>query len=879
MASGSAALMQQAAWFRLLMPVLGVGVLSAAAVSAGALLGLAIGALLGGRLADRSGRPGLVFAVAELGAALSCLAVPLGVGGLDALLGLRPTGDGATLGTDLLGSVGAVLICGAAAAPMGATLPAAVRAVGATRDAVGSSFRRLYGWNTVGAVLGVVLAVGVLLEHTGNLGLVYLASAVQVGVALLALAFFRRRRAPPAVAAGRSPVPRRLAWAAFLAGGAGLVVQIAWVRRITPVVGNTTYAFAAVLATYLLALALGSLLLGPRRGRGPTRGPLITLVAASIPVALLPFGITWVGEWSAARLAQAQPTQLELIGIQAAATALLLVPSTIIGAAVLPWLLRAAAPSPEHAGRGAGRLLYMNTAGSALFALATALVWLPLTGSAAALRGAAGVYLGAGALLAGGALRAVLGVLGLLLVLQPLLLPIEDHALWRVAGATFAPDRYIVHDAPLVMAREGRTSTVVVRDREDRPELWVDSKIVASVGPTDRLHLALLGHLPMLLHPDPKHVAVIGLGTGISSQAAARWAPETLDIHELEPAVVEAARHFEAFGGGVPLGARIRLGDGRQGIERSGRRYDVVTSDPIHPAVAGAAALYGAEHYRMLRARADLVCQWLPLYQMRLEDARLVVRTFAAVFEHTYVFLLGPDAILIGTPRPLRLDEGRLRERLASAAGADLAFYGLRAPGRLLGLLVQGPKGARAFGAEGPLNTDDQLRLEFACARSWYVDEIATIARYLRLGRADAASVLDAAPTPAFRRELEHAAQFHRAMRVWLDWDNARAVDELEALRRLVPGNRLAASLRDETLIEAARDDFDEGRTDEGGRRLRALLSRRDIEDALRLDAAELLIGAGFAADGRAVARHLARTKGWPRALRLAGETGASAPR
>nr|MDJ0976631.1 tetratricopeptide repeat protein [Planctomycetota bacterium] len=634
-----------------------------------------------------------------------------------------------------------------------------------------------------------------------------------------------------------------------------------------------------VLATYLLALALGSLLLGPRRGVGATRAPLRVLVLAAVPVALLPFAIAAVGAWSLARIAAAEPTQLELVWIQSAAAGMLLVPSTLIGAAALPWLLRAASPTPEAAGRGTGRLLFMNTAGSALFALLTALLWLPLAGSAGVLRGAAGVYLGAGALVAAGRTRAVLTVAGAVLLLQPLVAPTDDAVLWRVVGATFAPERYVVDDAPLRFAEEGRVSTVVVRDREGRPELWVDSKIVASVGPTDRLHLALLGHLPMLLHPEPEHVAVIGLGTGISSRAVARWKPETLDIYELEPAVVEAARHFEAFDGGVPEGARVVLGDGRHGIERSGKRYDVVTSDPIHPGVAGAAALYGADHYRMLASRADIVCQWLPLYQMRLPDARLIVRTFTAVFENAYVFLLGPDAILVGAREPLQVDEARLRERLASEAGADLASYGLRAPGRLLGLLVQGPEGARLFAREGPLNTDDNLRLEFACARSWYADEIALIARFLRLGRTDATTLLTGAPTLSFGHELDQAVQFHTAMRVWLEWQNARAVEELELLLELGLWNDFARALRHETLLALARDELDDDRPEEAVRILRTLLATEGIDDGLRLDAAELLMDAGRVADARAVARRLAAEKGWPRARRLAGESNASSER
>lgn len=884
--SGSAALMHQAAWFRLLMPVLGVGVLSAAAVSAGALLGLALGSLIGGRLADRSGRPGLVFAGAELCAALACLGIPLGTRLVAALAHAFPpeVASGATTTLrDIVGTLCAVLVCTVAAIPMGATLPSAVRALDAPRSSVGAAFRRLYGWNTVGAVVGVGLAVGVLLEDTGNHGLILVASAVQAAIGIVAVLLFRRRSAAPPSAEAAAPIaPRRaLGWAAFLAGGAGLAVQVAWVRRITPVVGNTTYAFAAVLGTYLLALALGSLLLGPRRGRGETRGPLRVLVLAAIPVAILPFAIGAVGLWTVGLLQGRVPGQLELIGIQSAATGMLLVPSTLIGAAALPWLVRAAAPRPEQAGRSAGRLLFMNTAGSALFALLTALVWLPLAGSAGVLRGAAGTYLGAGALLAKGVGRSVLGVLAALLFLQPLLLPVEDKVLWDVVGATFSPEHFNVDDAPRRYAEEGRVSTVVVRDREGRPELWVDSKIVASVGATDRLHLALLGHLPMALHPDPKHVAVIGLGTGITSTAAATWAPETLHVFELEPAVQGAAEYFRDHGGGLPERATLVLRDGRQGIAHSDRHYDVVTSDPIHPGVAGAAALYGKDHYEMLKERSDIVCQWLPLYQMAMDDVRMVVRTFAAVFEHPYVFLAGPDALLVGSAKPLEVDEAALRDRLAGAPGADLAAYGLGAPGRLLGLLVQGPKGARLFAGDGELNTDDHLRLEFRCGRHWYLDEMVTVAQYLRLGRTTPDSLLGATASTAFEEEVRQATQFHRTMRVWMDGDYARAAEEFEAARAWAPGNGFALEMQLESLIFDARELLDDALDRDVASdvelavgTLRSLAARPELDALMRLDIAAALMDAGQLADARRIAAPLAANPGWPRARRILGDGG-----
>ncbi len=858
--------MHQAAWFRILVPILGAGVLPAAAVSAGALFGLALGSVWGGRRSDRNERPARTLASAELFAALTCAAfIPV-----TRVFTERPAES--SLGADALWLLLATGVCAAAAAPMGATLPAALRVRSAAPRATGAAFRRLYGWNTIGAVAGVLVAVGWLLEMLGNVDLIVVAALMQLAVAVGAFLLFRSARRPARRQAEPARVRPGLAWAAAVAGAAGLAVQVAWVRRLTPVVGNTTYAFGTVLGTYLIALALGVLLFGPRRGRGGTHGPLIVLMLAAVPVAVLPEAIGRIAAWTGGYVRDNNPSAADLLWIRTAAAGCVLVPSTLLGAAALPWLLRAAAPDRTEAGGESGWLLGMNTLGSGVCALLTGLLWLPAVGSAAVLRGAAGLYLLAALPLMGGKERVALAAIALALLVQPVAVPLDDTVMWDSVGATFSTE-FHPEDAPRRFAREGRVSTVVVRDREGRPELWVDSKIVASAQPTDRLHLALLGHLPMALHPDPKRVAVIGLGTGITAQGVASWHPDVLDIYELEPAVEEAAALFVSEGGGVPPRANVIHGDGRRAFARDvpyGDLYDVVTTDPIHPGVAGSAALYSADHYDAMRDRAPIVCQWLPLYQLMPDDVRLIVRTFIGSFRYAYAFLAGPDAVLIGTRQPLAVDEAALRERMSSPAGAKLAAFGLDAPGRLLGLLVRGPEQLRSFAGNGPVNTDDRLILEFSAGRHWYVQEQKLNARLLRMGRANAPSLLRDTPSDAFRAELRQAKQFHDGMRAWLAYDRERALHEFGALARAQPRNTFARGLADEMTIEIAAGIVEHQRL-EAFALLDELLRRPDLEPRLRLDVAQILIDAGETARGQAVARAVAAEADWPRAKRLSG--------
>lgn len=852
--SGAAALLHESVWLRLVLPILGAGALSAALVSAGALVGLALGASLGGRLASKMTRPGRLFALAEIAAAAAGLLVPpllAKVGGRVAL--------------DEVARVAVVLVVlTLAAIPMGATLPAALAALAPDRERIGAAFRRCYGLNTLGAVVGVFASTAWLLEYLGNHGVIFVAAGIQILVGVFALTL---RAAAPATQSvlpatkGRTAFPLLLA--AFLAGGAGLVIQVAWVRRLMPVVGNTTQSFATVLATSLFALAAGALLLGPRRGRGAGRAPFWVLTLAAVPVALLPPAIGAVDAWAASQIASAVPTAGRLLLIRTAAAALLLVPSTMLGAAALPWLVRAAAPEPGQAGRVAGRLLAANTAGSALLALLGAAVWLPAVGSASVLRGAAGLLLLAAAAVAHGGTRALTATAGVALLLLPAFLEIPDTAMWDAVGASFTPGHHRPADAKRLFAAEGRVATVVVRDREDTRELWVDSKIVASASRPDRLHLALLGHLPMAIAPSHKRVAVIGLGTGVTARAVASWHPERLDVFELEAEVLNAAPFFELDEGGIPEAAHIQVADGRHRLAHSTARYDVITSDPIHPGVAGSAALYSREHYAALAARADLVCQWLPLYQMTLDDARLALRTFAASFAHPYLFVAGPDGLMVGSAQPILLDEAVLRERLAGHEG--LVAFGLATPGRLLGLGIQDPAGVRRVAGEGVLNTDDRLLLEFQCGRHWYVDQSARIWRHLQIGHVEPAQFLAAPPSPAFVEEAKVAAAARRGERLSIQGATDRALRVFSDLEGRDGEDDYARSMVNVLLLTGAGNALEAGRPDRAYGRVQSLLGRKRVPTSLRVDAAEILEALGKSDEALAVVDGL----DWPRALAL----------
>jgi spermidine synthase len=877
--TGAAALAHEAAWQRLWSPVAGGGVTTASAVVAGTLLGLAAGAAWGGRFADRARRPGLLFAAAEALGALLCLAMPPAVAlardAQAALLAAGAAGTAFDLGRVLV----VALACAVPSTALGASLPALARALTSDPARAGPVLGRLYAANTAGAVLGVLLSTAFAFEALGTRGTVLLASAAQAVAAALAAALFARGALPAPPAGTPSPPPglprapsaRRAEVAALLAGAAALAVEIAWMRRLTPALGTTTYAFGTVLAAFLLAVAAGAALLGPRRARPPGARPAVVLALAALPVAFLAPLLGPVADGAgrslAAAIAAGEAGPSELLRIRATAAALLLVPSALVGAAALPWLVQAAAPSPERVGEGAGRVLAANTLGSAVAAAATGLLGVPALGTAGCLRAAAGLYLvGAAVVAPRRGARAALAC-GAAVALVCAALPIPDAAALRAVGATFDPVWTDPSAAPVVWAREGRVATVVVRERDGRPELWVDGKIVASASPTDRLHLALLGHLPMALHDAPRRAAVVGLGTGITATAVAAWGPETLDVFEIEPEVREAAAAFRAVGGGLPPGATFHGGDGRDGLLRAGAPYDVITTDPIHPAVAGSAALYTLEHYRLIAARlapGGLACQWMPLYELEPDDLRGVLRTFGEVF-HVAAFVAGPDLVLVGGLRPFALDADAIERRLASPAGEGLEALGLRGAGRLLGLLVAAPDRLRRFADRGALNTDDRPVIEFTSARSQYTGSAPRNLAVLEVGGSRPDVLLARPPTDEarFRAGVARTRRSKSAMERWMQ-GRAEAYEAAEeafaALAADDPADLLSARMREECALERAGRLLEGGAAEEAAAVARAVLARAREgaevpEPRHRIDAADLLARAGRPEEAAEAAR------------------------
>lgn len=640
-ASGAATLAQEVLWMRRFAELLGATASAAAATLTGVFLGFALGGFLAARFAARCERPLRAYGLLELLAAGGGLLVlPLADGAATLLPGVRAALAGAPLAARACEMLLAAAIVAVPATSMGATLPLVAPLFGA------GGGRSLYAWNLVGAVAGALAVPFALLGWFGVGGSVVVAAATGAAAGVVALALDRARpwrRAEPPVAAtaaaaaeeaeeGR-PLPERAL--AFASGALLLGLESAYVRLFAQLHWSSLHAFASVVAAFLVALALGALLARWLVARELDRG--VALAIAWLAAGGLLAAVPQLLHGATDGLAPLKGSDAERLGQLIALAAWLLVPPVALASAALPLLLGPRRRAPD--GAALGRLLGWNTLGSLLGPSLATFVLFPTVGLHATFALAAALLIAtAGALLVARVAPRSRRSAGLASLL----------ALAAVAGFAWrAPSRVRVdpkNGEELVELVEGPLAIAAVVAHPAGPagghsyHLKVDNHYtLGGTGTTGDLRQ--LGHLPLLLHPAPKRVAFLGLGTAITAGAATLHPVESIDAVELLPEVVALARrHFAAQNLGLLDDPRthLRIDDARTFLRDEARgALDVIVGDLVVPWRAGESALYTREHFEQARAAlapGGLFCQWLPAYQLREEQLDAIVATFLDVF-------------------------------------------------------------------------------------------------------------------------------------------------------------------------------------------------------------------------------------------------------
>lgn len=721
--SGAASLVYQLLWIKQLSLVVGVEVYAVTIAVSAFFAGLALGGAWWGRKADHLARPLRLYAWLEITVALLGLCATVLLPQSAALFAQMEQRLG------WLAWLLPFVLVGVPAVAMGGTLPVLVRA--STGNSVAATGGRLYAANTAGAIVGVLLAPFVLLPVVGVQGTAMVAAGINVLAAASAWMLDRRAVAVPPVALAKAASPRsaRLALALYaIAGGIALGYEVIWSQTVVQFMTTRAFAFAVMLAVYLLGLMAGSALYArfADRVRDGWRafGLLIALAGLVALLQLIVLGGWLVTLQTQAAQAMAALTDSRLAAMCArfavATLMVVLLPTLLLGAA-FPAVLRLCA-APGQSGRGVGFAVALNTLGGIAGTALTGFLLVPAFGlvRSLALLAIAAAAVGVVAVFVGSASR-------------------ERARWWIVALAActvltgvLAPPQKLAtlltqaRGGELTYYQESRGGTVAVLAQGQGAQrfhrLYIQG--VSNTGDTlpSQRYMRLQALLPLIIHRgEPRSALVIGFGTGITAGALSQYPGLTTRVcAELLPAVVHAASQFNGnYHAGSDPGLDVRLRDGRRELLASKQTYDVITLEPPPPSAAGVVNLYSRDFYQLASRRlapGGVLAQWWPIATQNDEDSRAMVRAFLDAFPHATLWTTElHEMLLVGSNDPIELDATRIVQRFDQPSVArSLGEVGIASPAALLGTWVTDRAGLQRYAGDTPAVTDDHPSIEYS---------------------------------------------------------------------------------------------------------------------------------------------------------------------
>ena len=739
--SGASGLVYEVIWTRQLTLLFGSTVFATSTVLTAFMAGLALGSYYFGRLADREKRPLRLYALLEVGIGAFALIWPLLLSVLNAIYILAYRGlDAEFYSLSLIRFVLSFLVLLVPSTLMGGTLPILSRFFVNRLEKLGLNVGALYALNTFGAVVGCVAAGFFLIQFLGVQASIYLAAAINFGVAITAFLLDRKsiRTAEPSddgmsetqpasksapADTGSAPVFRLVLWAFAVSGFCALSYEVFWTRILVFFLGSTTYAFSTMLAAFLFGIALGSFIFAWIADRLKALVNLFGLVQIGIGLAAVALIPAFGGLYDISSTLQSMFGGGRFWSF-VACVIVMSVPTLLMGIS-FPLVARIYTVNAAKLGRSIGNVYALNTVGSILGAFCAGFILIPLigirpgivlmamlnviTGCVLILRNEKRSRFFNGAAVGGTVLTVGIAVIILFVANKPLFL---KSAIFR----TQRPG-----DTVIDYKEEVDATVTTLKDDEDVYRLYVDTNQAADASRWDSPSHRVIAHLPLLLHPNPKRALVVGFGMGVTSYSITQHGVR-VDAVEISKGVIDSAQaHFSHVNHDVldnPLFSHS-VNDGRNYILMTERKYDMISTGIIHPLVsAGSSNIYTADFYRLCqRILTDdgIMCQWVPLHRVPEEHYKTIVRTFVKVFPHTTLwYKYTPDfVILIGTPRPLRINYNDFLARAQIPSIREGLAHDDLDGMSLLDSFMMGEKRVLEYVGEGRIHTDNHPLLEF----------------------------------------------------------------------------------------------------------------------------------------------------------------------
>jgi spermidine synthase len=731
--SGAAALIFETLWFRVAGLQLGNSVWTSSIVLAAFMCGLAVGNALAVRYGDRIARLLLAYAAIEAIVALSSFGVIVSMPHITpVIVPLVRFFSSIYGGVNLLRwsvAFGAMLV---PATAMGMTLPLLTKALARIDSRFGSILGKLYGWNTLGGVIGIMGAELLLIGSLGIRATGLVAASGNVFACLVALIMMRHHtmkvapRLDSKARVGLRSLPgyaRRLLAATVLLGAAILALEVVWFRFIQLFIYGTALAFSAMLAVILAGIGSGGLVASFWLKR---REPKVV----SLPMIALAAGIaTEMSYFFFSPTLGAVTSSTNNLPHSVVLSLRLMFPTTFLSGVLFTLyghILR------RHCGEEtetAGLLTFFNTVGATMGALCGGLILLPSLGMESSIFILTLVYGVAAALtLPKIAVRDEKRLLVGVVALSVVCFALFPFGAMKGRYLRLAWRQFVADGSEIVDFREGLTESIgLIRSQwGNEPvsyRLVTNAHSMSATTFLSTRYMTLFAYWPMALRPGARNALLISYGLGMTASAL-HLSPslESVDVVDISRDVIEVSKSVHPPDAHPLRDARfhVHIEDGRFFLHTANKRYDLITAEPPPPKGAGIINLYTREFFRLVKDRlspSGVATYWLPVHSLTPSDVRSIVKAFCVTFEDCSLWRgAGADWMLAGSRGNM---DAVSAEALRSfwddpKIGPSLIDIGIEIPEQLCALFIADQDALFAY-SKGALPLEDNYPGRLTC--------------------------------------------------------------------------------------------------------------------------------------------------------------------
>ena len=728
--SGSIGLSYEICWIRKASLVFGSAMFAISTVLAVFFGGLALGSFLFGKYSQRVPRPLKIYAMLEMGLGILAILSPMMFTVADSLFGLFYH---SILHSFPLLSFTRFIIVSLILLPptilMGGTLPLFCRQYVLNKDRISLSVGLLYGVNTLGAAIGCALCGFYMIPNIGINVTIYVCGILNL---MIGLVIWKLPLSAPNMQVIEvpknhkneknlsAPIIKRywtilVGFLFFLSGFVILGNEIIWSRYLSLIVYNSVYTYTLTITVILIGIVVGSALTAKFFDKTVRRPLIFGSVQMAIGITVLMALMLPSSFWSNVIDSTKLTTLIWMVCI------VLLLPAILSGIS-FPLAIRMVVEEPSRAGSGVGIMTAINTVGGIIGSLVVGFFLLPIFGLQKSVM----------------IITAISLVIGFIswFFLEPSRPSISKYTIVIIillvwlgipyVTETKIPENFLASQGQLIDFREGISSFVSVIKKGEELQLAVDR---AWQGSDRKGHQVMAAHVPMLLHPDPKSILVIGLGAGQTPSRFLMYDIEHLDCVEIEPEVIQLAKAYFPSDWMQDQRTSFIVEDGRNYITHIKKKFDVISIEVGQVYRPGVAPFYTSDFYQRARLRLKengIICQFVPISFFSLKEFQTIVASFLESFPQSVLWYNTRELLIIGNrSNKIKLSKKRfdmLNLDKSINRDLDFAYWGginhrLNRPEVFLGGFLVGPEGLAKLSEKAKIYRDDVPFIEYSTVR------------------------------------------------------------------------------------------------------------------------------------------------------------------